>query len=333
MKLLIYPGVEPARLERIVGAATGFQVVNAANERDATKEIIDADAVFGTLTPALLARAKKLRWIQAPTVSMENFLFPELVEHPCVVTGMRGLFSDVIAEQVFGYILCFSRNLHIYIRNQLKSRWTPVGGEEHRQGFTVGGGLQTPIDLAHAHLAGQTLGIVGLGNIGREIARRGLAFGMRIVATDPMPRYVPEGVEAVWGPERLDRLLNESDFVVVAAPHTPETVKLFRRPQFLAMKRSAYFINIGRGVLVSLDDLCDALAAGEIAGAGLDVYETEPLPKEHRLWKFENVILTPHIAGHAPRIAERHLAVLVDNIHRFAHGEPLVNVVDKRVWY
>jgi phosphoglycerate dehydrogenase-like enzyme len=140
-------------------------------------------------------------------------------------------------------------------------------------------------------------------------------------------------VDQLWRPDRLPDLLGESDFVVIAAPHTPETERLFRRPLFQQMKRTAYLINIGRGVIVDLADLVAALRAGEIAGAGLDVFETEPLPADHPLWGMENVIITPHVAGCSPRIAERHLGVVLDNVRRFARGEPLVNVADKSRWY
>src|SRR5260370_2464364 len=157
---------------------------------------------------------------------------------------------------------------------------------------------------------------------------------MRVVAVDPVATQAPAGVEAVWPVARLPDLLAASDFVVIAAPHTPETAKLFRRPQFRNMKRTAYVINIGRGAIVDLADLTAALEAGEIAGAALDVYETEPLPADHPLWKMgERVILTPHVAGYSPRIAGRHLAVLLDNIGRFVRGEPLRNVVDKTRWF
>jgi phosphoglycerate dehydrogenase-like enzyme len=189
------------------------------------------------------------------------------------------------------------------------------------------------LDRAHLHLPDATLGVVGLGYIGKEIARRGLAFGMPVLAVDSVEMQAPEGVAALWKPEQLSQLLASSDFVVIAAPHTPRTVKLFRRAQFQQMKRTAYLINIGRGVIVDLADLTAALQAREIAGAGLDVFETEPLPVEHPLWGMENVIITPHVAGISPRIPERHLAVLLDNIGRFARGEPLRNVVDKAMWY
>jgi phosphoglycerate dehydrogenase-like enzyme len=140
-------------------------------------------------------------------------------------------------------------------------------------------------------------------------------------------------VAALWRLDRLADLLGASDFVVIAAPHTPETAKLFDRARLRQMKRTGYLINIGRGAIVVLGDLVAALRAGELAGAGLDVYEVEPLPADHPLWTMENVILTPHVAGASPRIAERHLAVLLDNVGRFARGEPLENVASKEAWF
>lgn len=333
MNLLIHPAVEADRLDRIVAAAGAMQVVNAGSDAEALSRIADADAFFGKITPPLLAAAGRLRWVQAPTVSLEHYLFPALAEHRCVLTNMRGLFSDVIADQVFGYILCFARNLHRYILQQARGVWAPIGGETARVAFASGPGVVNAIDRAHLHLGDHRVGIVGLGAIGGEIARRARAFGMDVLAVDPADRPAPEGV-TLWKPDRLPDLLGDSDFVVVAAPHTPETVQLFRRPQFQQMKKTAYFINIGRGVLVNLADLAAALAAGELAGAALDVFETEPLPADSPLWRMgDRVILTPHVAGYSPRIAERHLGVLLENVGRFVRGEPLLNVADKRRWY
>jgi phosphoglycerate dehydrogenase-like enzyme len=333
MKLVIHPPVEAERLQRIAAAAGPMQVVNAVSADEAAAAIADADAFFGKITPPLLAKAPRLRWVQSPTASLEHYIFPELVAHQCVLTNMRGLFSDVIAEQVFGYILCFARNLHLYIRNQLAARWAPVGGEEQRVSFTTGPGVVTAIDRAHRPLSGATLGIVGLGSIGGAVARLGVAFGMRVAAVDPVRTEAPEGVSELWKPERLSDLLAASDYVVIAAPHTPETQQLFRRPQFRQMKRSAYLVNVGRGVIVHLADLTAALEAGEIAGAALDVFEVEPLPPDHPLWSLANVILTPHVAGYSPQIAARHLDLLLDNIGRFVRDEPLRNVVDKERWF
>ncbi|MGH7172404.1 MAG: NAD(P)-dependent oxidoreductase, partial [Gemmataceae bacterium] len=225
-------------------------------------------------------------------------------------------------------------NLHRYIIQQMCAHWAPVGGEDARVAFTTGPGVVNAIDRAHLHLSDATLGIVGLGGIGAEVARRGLAFGMRVLAVDPLRTQAPQGVEALWPIERLPDLLAASDFVVIAAPHTPRTVKMFRRPQFQQMKKTAYLINIGRGVIVDLEDLTAALRAGEIAGAALDVFEIEPLPAEHPLWSMAGkVIITPHVAGYSPRIAERHLGVLLENIRRFVRGEPLTNVVNKASWF
>ena len=156
---------------------------------------------------------------------------------------------------------------------------------------------------------------------------------MRVVAVDPQQSAPTEGVGQLWPPAKLSELLAVSDFVIIAAPHTPDTEQMFARPQFEAMRAESVLINIGRGAIVNLDDLVAALAAGEIAGAGLDVFEVEPLPAEHPLWKFPNVILTPHVAGQSPRIAERHLQVLLDNVRSFVLGAQLANVVDKRRWF
>jgi phosphoglycerate dehydrogenase-like enzyme len=250
-----------------------------------------------------------------------------------VLTNMRGLFSDVIADHVMGYVICFARNFHHYIRQQASARWAPVGGETERSTFAAGPGVVSGMDRAHLHLSDLTLGVVGLGQIGSEIARRSLAFGMRVVALDPFQPAAPPGVDVLYRSDRLAALLGESDFVVIAAPHTPETERWFRREQFRQMKRTAYFINIGRGMIVDLADLTAALQAGELAGAGLDVFETEPLPPAHPLWALPNVILTPHVAGCSPRIAERHLGVLLENIRRFRAGETLQNVADKARWF
>jgi phosphoglycerate dehydrogenase-like enzyme len=334
MKFVLHPPVEPERLERITAAAAPMTVVNAAKEDQALAHMPDADAFFGKMTPRLLAAAGRLRWVQSPTASLEHYLFPELTAHPCTLTNMRGLFSDVIADQVMGYVICFARNLHRYILQQARGRWAPIGGEAERVPFATGPGVVNAIDRAHLHLADATLGVVGLGSIGSEVARRALAFGMRVVAADPVQTQAPEGVAFLWTAERLPDLLAESDFVVIAAPHTPETEKLFRREQFRRMKPTAYLINIGRGAIVDLTDLAASLEAGEIAGAALDVFETEPLPADHPLWRMgERVILTPHVAGYSPRIAGRHLAVLLDNVGRFVRGEPLRNVVDKTRWF
>lgn len=333
MKLVIYPAIEQARLLQVQEAAGEMQVVNAMDAETATTEICDADAFFGKLSVELLSASQRLRWVQAPTASLEHYLFPELVAHPCLLSNMRGLFSDVIADHVMGYVLMFARQLHTYLRRQMRAEWMPVGGEGERTNFVMGPAVVSSIDRSHMHLSDATLGVIGAGAIGKEICRRAAAFNMRVLATDPVCRSIPGVVDDVWPTDRLDELVAASDFVVIAAPHTPETYKLFNRDRIRRMKRSAYLINIGRGVIVDLADLTAALQAREIAGAALDVFEIEPLPANHPLWKLENVILTPHIAAASRHIAERHLATLLENIRLFAARQQPTNLVDKTKWY
>lgn len=352
MKLVISPPVSEDRLEKIRAAARPMQVVNAADENHAAAEIADADAIFGYVTPRLLQSARKLRWAQSPTASMEKYLYPELTASPVVVTNMRGIFSDVIADHVFGFILCFAKNFHIYIRQQARAEWRMLGRSADELPGYGGPGEVHPSDRAAITLADCTLAVIGMGGIGAETARRGRAFGMHVLGVDPRARGQESGAKLpsptgrgaggegagvqgveMFPPDQLNDVLPQADFVVIAAPHTPETYKLFDRARIRRMKRSAYLINVGRGVIVDLADLTAALQAGEIAGAGLDVFEIEPLPKEHPLWAMDNVIITPHCAAASPRVPERHLQTLLENVRRFVAGEPLLNVVDKGMWF
>lgn len=333
MKLVIYPPVDEQRYSRICDAAGTMRVVNANDSEQAHLEIEQADAFFGKLTPNLLKRARQLRWVQSPTASLEHYVFPELVEHPCTLSNMRGLFSDVVADHVLGLVLCFARNLPQYIRQQQQGLWSPVGDAKFVTNFVIGPGTVLPFDRTHQHLSDCTLGVVGVGHIGGEILRRAAAFRMKLLGVDPQARSVPGILEEVWPIERLPELLKSSDYVVIAAPHTPETNKLFRRALIAQMKKTGILVNIGRGAIVDLDDLTEALRAGEIGGAALDVCNPEPLPSDHPLWRMPNVIITPHVAAASPRIAERHLETLLENIRRFVKGEPPKTQVDKRLWY
>jgi phosphoglycerate dehydrogenase-like enzyme len=213
------------------------------------------------------------------------------------------------------FVLAFARGLHLYVRQQLEGEWRRLDP-------------QGVVNLPEA-----TALIVGVGGIGSETARLCAAFGMRVVGVDARREDRPEGVAELHRPEALDRLLPEADFVILTIPHTPSTEGLFDASRFRLMKRSAYFINIGRGMTTRLDDLNAALRDGVIAGAGLDVYEIEPLPPGHPLWTAPNTLLTPHAAGAGPWIEPRRIAVTIENARRFAAGQPLVNVVDKASWF
>jgi len=334
-QIVIHPAVEPDRLERLRSAFPAARWVNAASPAEALAAMPEADALLGKITPELLAASTRLRWVQAFTVSLEHYVFPALVDHPCTLTNMRGLFGDVIADQVMGYVISFARNLHLYARRQIEHRYEPAGGEAARVNNASGPGTVNEMDRATIFLPDATMGIVGFGAIGSEIGRRAQAFGMSIRAVDHHAGRMtrPDWVASLEGLDKLPELLANSDFVVIAAPHTPHTEGLFNTKTLSMMRSSSYLINIGRGAIVKLDDLVSALRARTIAGAALDVFEIEPLPAEHPLWDLPNVILTPHTAGYSPVIAGRHLETLAENVRRFAQGETLNNVVDKALWF
>ena len=183
------------------------------------------------------------------------------------------------------------------------------------------------------YLPESTALIVGVGGIGAETARMCAAFGTRVVGVDARRADQPEGVAEMHTPEHLDQLLPRADFVILTVPHTPETEGFMNTERFGRMKRTAFFINIGRGMTTRLDDLVEALRSGRIAGAALDVFEQEPLPPDHPLWDAPNVLLTPHVAGYGPYLDDRRREIVVDNARRFVAGEPLRNVVDKAHWF
>ena len=178
-----------------------------------------------------------------------------------------------------------------------------------------------------------TILVMGLGGIGSEVTRRLAPFGPTIIGVDPKVTTAPPDVAELHGPDQLTTLLPNADAVIICAPQTPETTGLFDEAMFRLMKPTAYFINIGRGKIVQLAALERALSEGWIGGAGLDVFETEPLPTTSPLWAMENVTITPHSAGYGPHIEERRLRVVLENVRRFVAGQPLVNVADKSLWY
>src|SRR5262245_12507048 len=229
MKLVIYPAVDAERFKALQAAAPGAEWVNAVEASGAESAMPGAEALVGKITPAMLARADRLKWVQCFTASLEHYMFPELEAHPCVLTNQRGLFSDVIADQVMGYVLCFARNLHTYTRQQIEHRYEPAGGESARLSSMGGPGTVNAMDRATIYLPDSKMGIIGMGAIGSEIARRARAFGMSVRGIDRFPERTrpTEGIESIHGIDKLPDLLAWSDFAVIAAPQTPETTGWF----------------------------------------------------------------------------------------------------------
>lgn len=293
------------------------RTVLAESEQEAAREIVEAEAAFGRLPDHLLTRAGRLRWLQAPQAAPPaGYYSRPLIEHPVVVTNFREIFNDHIGAHVMAFVLAFARGLHRSIPQQLRREW-----------------IQPPLDQGMVHLPEATVLVVGVGGIGAETARLCQAFGMTVLATDARRQAPPAGVAELRPPEALDDLLPRADFVVLTVPHTPTTEGLMHRARFRRMRSTAFFINIGRGMTTRLDDLVEALRAGEIAGAGLDVFEQEPLPPDHPLWTLPNVLITPHVAGYGPYLDERRYEIIAGNCRAFAAGRPLRNVVDKEAWF
>jgi phosphoglycerate dehydrogenase-like enzyme len=309
--------IPPAQVDRLQRMFPQHRFVNAVNESDATGEIADAHVVFSSMiTPPLLAAASQLRWIHSPAAGVGRLLFPELRASEVILTNSSGLHAIPIAEHVFGLAIALSRHFQVAIRRQAEHRFAKN-------------------EIGHVRvLHGHRLGIVGLGAIGSEVARLGAAFGMHVAGVRRHPdRPAPQGVEQVFGPPQLDDLLRVSDYVVLSAPLTGETSGLIGSRELRLMKPTSILVNIARGKLVRERELAEELARGTIAGAGLDVFEHEPLDPGSPLWDLPNVIITPHTSGFFERYWEAVSDMFADNLRRFDAGEPLFNLVDKQLGY
>lgn len=292
----------------------GIEVHVAEDEQDAGDIIEFVDAVFGYLSPEMVSRAKRLRWVSCPQAGPDpSFYHQALVDSEAVVTNVRGIFSDHISAHIMSFVLAFSRGLHVYLGQQRERRWQP--------------GVRT------VYLPESQAAIVGLGGIGGETARRCADFSMDVVAVDARITNPPSGVRMVAAPARMLEAISTADFVIVTVPETPATQRLFDQDVFNAMRKDAFFINIGRGATVVLDDLNTALRSGAISGAALDVFETEPLPAEHPLWDAPGMVITPHVATVGPYLDDRRVELFLENCKRFVGGETLTNVVDKGSWF
>jgi phosphoglycerate dehydrogenase-like enzyme len=307
MKILVYHR-DAETLASLIGERfPELEVVATKEEALLPQHINDADVLIAFRFPsALFKEAKKLRWIQATGAGVDPFIKSREYLRGVIVTNTRGIHAQLMADYTFGAITALQWNLSHAFRSQQHKEW-------HR------------VDTRP--LAGMTLGLVGLGAIGGEIARRARIFGMKVIGVRRTPAPV-KAVDQVFGPERLTEMLSLCDFAVLIIPATPETYHMIGRSELLAMKRTAYLINISRGSAVDEPALIQALRQGSIAGAVLDVFEQEPLPAESPLWSLENVIITPHIAGSLKNYVGYVMEIFSDNLTRWRKGLPLRNVVD-----
>lgn len=293
-------------------------LVSVANDaQELLQEMVDADIYFGwRITKELFRVAKKLKWFHAGAAGIGSSLFTEIVQSPLIVTNSIGVSASAVAEHAVGLMLALNRKLKKYVNYQQKGYWSKdeLGS----------------LSLVPQILEGKSLGIIGLGHIGRELARRARCFGMRIIAAEKrIPPAGIEGIDKLLPEEDLPILLRESDYVAICIPLTKNTWGLIGEEELRLMKPTAYLVNIARGKIVKQKELIEALKQGDIAGAALDVFEKEPLSKNSQLWDMENVIITPHIAGVFPDFWRKCVNLFVENYRRFVHGKELINIVNK----
>jgi D-2-hydroxyacid dehydrogenase (NADP+) len=297
---------------RQVASEFGDHTVFHTNEEDeALQQAANAEVIMGYFRPAVCDAAPNLRWVQSYSAGMDNFLFPSIVERDVTISGMAAQYAPQGAEHAWALLLSLARGIPVAVRQQDQHLWKagPV--------------------LA---LTGATLGIIGMGGFGLEMVKRAAGYDMQILALDPIRSEPPAGVAEIKPPtrENLHDLLRRSDAVLIACPRTPETYHLISTDELVAMKSTAFLVNVTRGGIVDEDALSAGLKAGEIAGAALDVVENEPLHEDSPLWDTPNLLLTPHRAGASQHRHQQILSFFQKNLRRYLNGEPLLNVVDKR---
>ncbi len=316
-KIVLYRA--PARLAADWGTASSkVKLVAADTDAALAAEIVDADAVIGEVAPRFLEMGKKLQWMQITSAGAERVLHLSgsnyLRDSNIILTNNQIVQGPEIADHAMAMLLALARTLPLYIKDRMDENW-------RREQFR---GIE---------LNGKKALVIGCGGIGHQIAVRAWAHGMKVTCVDPedIP-YSPFIVKTVK-PDRLDAELPDTDAVLISAPHTPKSHKMMGAKQFALMKQNSYFIAVSRGGIYDLPALIKSLDERRLAGAGVDVTDPEPLPQGNALWKFDNVIVTPHIAGRSDQDAARMQGTVKENIRRFAEGLPLLNVVDKQKGY
>lgn len=307
--------------ERLSQQFPQLQVEQRDNYEGIADELRDTEIIFSTsLLPEQFAVARGLRWIHAPSAAVHDLLFPELVKSNVVLTNSREVHGPVVAEHVMALIFALAKKIPQAALLQQKRIWGK--GEMWNQ------------RTRPREIAGATLGLIGVGSIGGRVAKMAAAVGMRVIALrEHVEKGSPDGVQAVFGPSQIDEMLQQSDFVVLAAPLVGSTHGMINADRLANMKSDAYLINVGRGAQVDEPALLEALRAHQIAGAALDVFEQEPLLPESPLWGLEDLLITPHTAGLTEKLWHRHYELFSDNLRRYLVGQPLRFVVDKHKGY
>lgn len=311
MRIVVNAKISPEHVDKIKMGFPKIEVVETDGDMEKAAASINGAEVliswWSNFKPEFL-ESPSLRWVHALSAGVDGFLHPPVMEGKIILTNSSGIHGIPMAEHTFAMMLSFSRGLHTFGGYQQEKHWN----REVRLG----------------ELRGKTLGVVGLGSIGQEIARLGAAFGMRVLGVKKNPGSPPEGVNRVVSLEGMDMVLKESDYIVLTVPLTPSTHGLIGIKQLEMMKTSAILINMARGEVVDEAALTSALASGQIAGAGLDVFEEEPLSQDSPLWDLKNCIITPHVAALSPQYMARATDLFCRNLDAYIKGESLPTRVD-----
>lgn len=288
-----------------------FKTVSTLEEE--LREVVDAEVQFGLISEEAFAAAKKLRWFHFIGMGFDNYKnnMPEMFDREFIFTRAPGTHVIPMAEHTFAMILAYAHRIPGFVVEKQAHRWN---AKDYMDKII--------------ELAGTTMGIISMGGIGKGIAQRAPGFEMDVYAVDSQPMSPPPGVNEVWGMDRLDDLLARSDWVVVTTPYTKESHHLIDHQRIERMKPGAFIAIMSRGGIVDEEALIDALRSGHVAGAGIDAFGQEPLPKESPLWDLPNVIITPHISAHSPQLWLRRGQIFKDNLKRYLAGEPLLHTCD-----
>jgi phosphoglycerate dehydrogenase-like enzyme len=300
-------------VEALRAAAPGVEVVAVEDVEQAQAAITGAQALIGFCNAKLLDAADSLHWVQVYSSGVERCVSVPAMHEGKILTNGQRLASPALAEHAIAMMMSLVRGIDRYHANQLQGEWRSDVGMERRD---------------FMELDGRTMLVVGLGGIGSQVARKAYGLGMRVIATRGSRREGPDFVEYVGLADEVNMLAARADVVVNTVPLTDATLGMFDAEFFAAMKPSAYFISVGRGKSTVTDDLVAALQSGEIAGAGLDVTDPEPLPEGHVLWTMPRVLITPHTGGRSDRSRDRLFLLVQENLRRYLAGEPLISVVD-----
>ncbi|MFQ6039578.1 MAG: D-2-hydroxyacid dehydrogenase [Candidatus Poribacteria bacterium] len=314
MKVLLVIGLSDKQIGRIKAVSDQIEVVVPESREKQLAEVVDADVIFGGFNREMFQRAENLKFVQVTSAGVDGILFPEFVESDIILASAKGYVGTHLADQTWALLLGLLRGIGRAVRERTWDNRMSIRHEAWE-------------------LEGRTLGIVGLGGTGIEIARRSIGFGMRVIAVDPEDVEKPDFVDEVWKMDRFYDLLEQSDVVAIGAPLTAETRSMFDLEAFRQMKPHVFLINVTRGKIVDGPSLLQALEEGLIGGAGLDVTPEEPLPQDSPLWDMKNVIITPHVAGGSPRRMDRAVELFCENLRRLIADEPLISVIDKRKGY